>query len=125
MAPYTGAMTETASQQNLVELLGQLGGMLTSSLNLKENIDFMLQATSRMVQFDAASVFLIEDHTGELYAFATYPYSDQVNRIARFKVGEGIVGWTVQTNEMVNIPDALEDPRFKIVDPSRRRARCS
>ncbi|MFY9615212.1 MAG: ATP-binding protein [Candidatus Dormiibacterota bacterium] len=112
-------MTETTSQQNLVDLLGQLGGMLTSSLNLKENIDFMLQATSRMVQFDAASVFLLDETGQELVAFATYPYSDQVGRIARFRVGEGIVGWTVQTNQMVTIPDALEDHRFKIVDPTR------
>jgi signal transduction histidine kinase/ActR/RegA family two-component response regulator len=112
-------MTQVASQQNLVELLGQLGGMLTSSLNLKENIDFMLQATSRMVSFDAASVFLLTDDNAELQAIATYPFSDQVNRIARFKVGEGIVGWTVQSNEMVNIPDALQDSRFKIVDPAR------
>jgi signal transduction histidine kinase/ActR/RegA family two-component response regulator len=112
-------MTQVASQQNLVELLGQLGGMLTSSLNLKENIDFMLQATSRMVSFDAASVFLLTDDGTELQAIATYPFSDQVNRIARFKVGEGIVGWTVQSNEIVNIPDALQDSRFKIVDPAR------
>ena len=56
---YTVAMSQLASQQNVVELLDQLGGMLTSSLNLKENIDFMLQATSRMVQFDAASVFCL------------------------------------------------------------------
>ena len=112
-------MTETASQQSLVDLLGQLGGMLTSSLNLKENIDFMLKAASQMVSFDAASVFLLNDEGSELYAFATYPFSDQVNRIARFKVGEGIVGWTVQSNQMVNIPDALQDPRFKIVDPAR------
>ncbi|MFN2464256.1 MAG: ATP-binding protein [Candidatus Dormibacteria bacterium] len=112
-------MTQVASQQSLVELLGQLGGMLTSSLNLKENIDFMLQATSRMVSFDAATVFLLTDDGAELQAIATYPFSDQVQRIARFKVGEGIVGWTVQSNEMVNIHDALQDPRFKIVDPAR------
>jgi len=112
-------MSQLASQQNVVELLDQLGGMLTSSLNLKENIDFMLQHTSRMVQFDAASVFLLNDGRTELRAFATYPYADQINKIAKFKVGEGIVGWTVQSNEMVNIPDALQDPRFKIVDPSR------
>ncbi|HXA43711.1 MAG TPA: ATP-binding protein [Candidatus Solibacter sp.] len=112
-------MTQLASQQDVVELLDQLGGMLTSSLNLKENIDFMLQHTSRMVQFDAASVFLLNDDRSELHAFATYPFADQVNKIARFKVGEGIVGWTVESNEMVNIPDALEDPRFKIVDPPR------
>ena len=122
--PYTDAMSQIASQQdasqqNLVDLLSQLGGMLTNSLNLKENIDFMLQATSRMVAFDAASVFLLEENGQELVAFATYPFSDQVSRIARFRVGEGIVGWTVQSNEMVNIPDALEDDRFKIVDPAR------
>ena len=116
---YTVAMSQLASQQNVVELLGQLGGMLTSSLNLKENIDFMLQHTSRMVQFDAASVFLLNDDRTELHAFATYPFADQINKIAKFKIGEGIVGWTVQNNEMVNIPDAIHDPRFKIVDPSR------
>jgi signal transduction histidine kinase/CheY-like chemotaxis protein len=112
-------MAQLASQQNVVELLDQLGGMLTSSLNLKENIDFMLQHTSRTVQFDAASVFLLNEDRSELHAFATYPFADQINRIAKFKVGEGIVGWTVQNNEMVNIPDALEDSRFKIVDRSR------
>jgi signal transduction histidine kinase len=112
-------MSQLASQQNVVALLSQLGGMLTSSLNLKENIDFMLQATSRMVHFDAASVFLLDEERTQLVAFATYPFSDQVNRIAKFRVGEGIVGWTVQTNEMVNIPDALDDSRFKIVDPAR------
>jgi signal transduction histidine kinase/CheY-like chemotaxis protein len=112
-------MTETTSQRTLVELLGQLGGMLTSSLNLKENIDFMLQATSRMVAFDAASVFMLDGSGDELKAIATYPYTDQVSRVARFKVGEGIVGWAVQTNELVSIPDAVQDDRFKIVDPTR------
>jgi signal transduction histidine kinase len=112
-------MSQLASQQNVVDLLSQLGGMLTSSLNLKENIDFMLQATSRMVQFDAASVFLLDEDRTQLVAFATYPFSDQVNKIAKFRVGEGIVGWTVQTNELVNIRDAIEDSRFKIVDPAR------
>jgi signal transduction histidine kinase/CheY-like chemotaxis protein len=112
-------MPQLASQQDVVALLSQLGGMLTSSLNLKENIDFMLQATSRMVQFDAASVFLLDEDRTQLSAFATYPFSDQVNKIAKFRVGEGIVGWTVQTNEMVNIPDAIDDARFKIVDPAR------
>jgi signal transduction histidine kinase len=112
-------MSQLTSQQDVVALLSQLGGMLTSSLNLKENIDFMLQATSRMVHFDAASVFLLDEDRTQLVAFATYPYSDQVHKIAKFRVGEGIVGWTVQTNEMVNIPDAIEDARFKIVDPTR------
>ena len=118
-------MTETTSQQNLVELLGQLGGMLTSSLNLKENIDFMLQATSRMVTFDAASVFLIDESGQELVAFATYPYSDQVNRIARFRVGEGIVGWTVQTNQMVTIPTPSRTRASRSSTPPGRRGRCS
>ena len=112
-------MAQLTSQQSVVGLLGQLGGVFTSSLNLKENIDFMLQAISGMVQFDAASVFLLNEDRTELHAFATYPFSEQVNNINKFRVGEGIVGWTVQTNEMVNIPDAIEDPRFKIVDPAR------
>jgi signal transduction histidine kinase/CheY-like chemotaxis protein len=112
-------MSQIPEEPGLIKLLDQLGGMLTSSLNLKENIDYMLRAISRLVKFDAASVFLLDSNEIELRAIATYPYSEQVNQIALFRVGEGIVGWTVQNNKVVNIPDALQDNRFKIVDPSR------
>jgi signal transduction histidine kinase len=102
-----------------IQLLNRLGGLFTSSLSLNENIEAMLSATSRMVEFDAATVFLLNEGSRELTACATYPHSDMVPHIARFVLGEGILGYAVEQLETLNIADATQDPRFKILDQSR------
>ncbi len=102
-----------------IQLLNRLGGLFTASLSLNDNIAAMLRATSQMVQFDAATVFLLNEDGKELTAMATYPHKDEVPHIARFVLGEGIVGWAVQQMTTLNIADATRDPRFKMLDQSR------
>ena len=102
-----------------IQLLNRLGGLFTASLSLNDNIDAMLSATSQMVQFDAATVFLLNEGSRELTACATYPHKDEVPHIARFVLGEGILGYAVEQLETLNIADATLDPRFKILDQSR------
>src|SRR2546428_506562 len=102
-----------------IQLLNRLGGLFSASLSLNENIEAMLRATSQMVQFDAATVFLLNEGTRELTATATYPHRDMVPHIARFVLGEGILGYAVEQLETLNIADATLDPRFKMLDQSR------
>jgi signal transduction histidine kinase/CheY-like chemotaxis protein len=102
-----------------IQLLNRLGGLFTASLSLNENIEAMLTATSQMVQFDAATVFLLNEGSRELTACATYPHKDMVPHIARFVLGDGILGYAVEQLETLNIADATRDPRFKILDQSR------
>src|SRR5438552_15167810 len=102
-----------------IQLLNRLGGLFTSSLSLNENIEAMLQATSQMMQFDAATVFLLNEGSRELTACDTYPHQDMVPHIAHFVLGEGILGYAVEQLETLNIADATVDPRFKILDQSR------
>ncbi|TMC29167.1 MAG: GAF domain-containing protein, partial [Chloroflexi bacterium] len=102
-----------------IQLLNRLGGLFSASLSLDDNIDAMLSATSQMVQFDAATVFLLNEGSRELTACATYPHKDEVPHIARFVLGEGILGYAVEQLETLNISDATLDPRFKILDQSR------
>src|SRR5437764_8603988 len=102
-----------------IQLLNRLGGLFTSSLSLSENIEAMLRATSQMMQFDAATVFLLNEGSRELTACATYPHQDMVPHIAHFVRGDGILGYAVEQLETLNIGDATHDPRFKILDQSR------
>src|SRR5438046_10650974 len=44
-----------------IQLLNRLGGLFTSSLSLTDNIEAMLRPTYQMMQFDAATVFLINE----------------------------------------------------------------
>ncbi len=99
----------------IVDLLGQVGKLFTSSLELKETIDFMLKATSDLVTCDTATVFLSEDDRS-LRAMATFPYTESVGAVARFKMGEGIVGWAAKHRRTVAVDDATKDQRFKTLD---------
>src|SRR5438132_895166 len=92
-----------------IQLLNRLGGLFSASLSLNENIEAMLRATSQMVQFDAATVFLLNEGSRELTATATYPHRDMVPHIARFVLGDGILGYAVEQLETLNIADATLD----------------
>ena len=100
----------------IVDLLGQVGNLFTSSLELKETIDFMLKAASDLVPCDAATVFLTDPDGQSLSAIATFPYTEEVAHVARFKLGEGIVGWAAQKRKVVSVADATKDRRFKTLD---------
>ena len=108
----------------IVDLLGQVGKLFTSSLDLKETIDFMLKATSDLVTCDAATVFLTGHDGQKLTAMATFPYSASVDKVARFDMGEGIVGWAVKHHKVVSVADATKDQRFKTLDPERAPRSC-
>src|SRR5205807_1204939 len=100
----------------IVDLLGQVGNLFTSSLELKETIDFMLKAAADLVECDAATVFLLDDDGGGLSAIATFPFSDSLGQVAHFTLGEGIVGWAAQRRKIVSVADATRDRRFKTLD---------
>ena len=97
----------------IVDLLGQVGNLFTSSLELKETIDFMLKAASDLVACDAATVFLLDDDGRSLSAIATFPFTESVDRVATFELGEGIVGWAAEARKVVSVVDATKDSRFK------------
>ncbi|HET9052230.1 MAG TPA: GAF domain-containing sensor histidine kinase, partial [Candidatus Dormibacteraeota bacterium] len=108
----------------IVDLLGQVGRLFTSSLDLKENIDFMLKATSDLVPCDTATVFLADERGERLRAMATFPYSDSVDTIASFAYGEGIVGWAARHRRVVSVADATKDQRFKALEASFAPRSC-
>src|SRR3981081_2509751 len=102
-----------------IQLLNRLGGLFTGSLSLNHTVGARLGANAQIVQFDAATVFLLNEGSRELTATATYPHRDMVPHIARFVLGDGILGYAVEQLETLNIADATLDPRFKILDQSR------
>ena len=73
----------------------------------------MLKAAADLVDCDAATVFLLEEDGRALSAIATYPFTDNLGSVARFELGEGIVGWAAQRRKLVSVADATKDRRFK------------
>ncbi|MBV8195753.1 MAG: GAF domain-containing protein, partial [Candidatus Dormibacteraeota bacterium] len=108
----------------IVDLLGQVGNLFTSSLELKENIDFMLKAAADLVDCDAATVFLLDDDGHSLTAIATFPFSESLGQVAHFALGEGIVGWAAERRKIVSVADATRDRRFKTLDMAYAPRSC-
>ncbi len=114
LAPkFAGILGSAMDDKVIVDLLGQVGNLFTSSLELKETIDFMLKAAADLVDCDAATVFLLDEDGRALSAIATYPFTDNLGQVARFELGEGIVGWAAQRRKLVSVADATKDRRFK------------
>ena len=62
----------------------------------------------------AAAPFVLLGADGRsLSAIATYPFTDNLGQVARFELGEGIVGWAAQRRKLVSVAEATKDRRFK------------
>src|SRR5438094_10450276 len=107
--PYTVAHVSADPE---IRLRSRLGGLFTSSLSLTENIEAMLRATSQMMQFDAATVFLLNEGSRELTACATYPHQDMVPHIA----------WLVMTFRMATSSSVKGSTRWReiVIAPTTR-----
>lgn len=60
----------------------------------------------------AASVFLLEDQTGDLVFEAVAGNGQSSLHGARFPAGTGIAGWTVMCGQPLLIDDVSDNPRF-------------
>jgi putative nucleotidyltransferase with HDIG domain len=64
-------------------------------------------ATTKIVDCDRATVFLVDQERGEVWSKVALG----INEI-RFPIGRGIAGTVAQTGRVINIPDAYADDRF-------------
>lgn len=111
--------TEEALHQRNQELLllNRVGQMFSSSLELEQVLETILDELQRLLKAFSISIWLLEQETGELVCRqAKGPGSDGVVNW-RLAVGQGITGWVAQHGESLIIEDTWADERhFKNVD---------
>ena len=90
-------------------VLEEIGVLLGSALDLNELLDVVVDRVSELVEADRATLFLLDDETGELVA--TVAQGEQIHEI-RIRVGEGLAGTAVRTGKSISVKDAYQDPRF-------------
>ncbi len=108
------------SDQQLLKTLFDLGRQVTSVLDLDELLQRIPQLISRLTDYQAFAVYLIDEKRGDLYmAYAVgYPDSDATSR--RVAVGEGIVGAAVREEHPIRVGDVEADPRYVRIVPGTR-----
>ncbi|HSL22588.1 MAG TPA: GAF domain-containing SpoIIE family protein phosphatase [Vicinamibacterales bacterium] len=107
------------SDQELISTLFDLGRQVTSVLDLDELLEQLPQLISRLISFDAFTIYLLDARRGELRAAGSVGYP-KGERPFTLKVGEGIVGVAVVQQKPILVNDVTSDPRYVEVVPGIR-----
>lgn len=107
-------LQEKLIQEKLIQLktLVDVAAMINSSLDHTEIRKRAIDATTLVLNAEAASLLLLDETTGELYFdVATGEKGAKVKEI-RLKKGVGIAGQVAEHGEHIVVHDAQSDPRF-------------
>ena len=102
-APRKRGITEAARLDLILDVTRQL----MSETDLTKLLTLIATATTKVVDCDRATVFLIDRDKNEMWSKVALGASE-----IRFPVGVGIAGAVAVTGKTINIPDAYADPRF-------------
>ena len=116
-------MTRPQSRDRVTELEEQLkstrrgpspafrdvASALASPPDLDPLLELVLARAAEVLDADRATLYLLDDGTGELVSRLVVGGRVQTIRMA---VGQGIAGAVVQTGKSIRVPDAYDDNRF-------------
>ena len=87
--------------------------IINSTLDLDEVINLVMEKAQSVMDAEASSLFLINEHTGKLECeVALGEVGSVVKEKFELNAGEGIAGWCVKTAKPLIVPDTTRDPRF-------------
>jgi diguanylate cyclase (GGDEF)-like protein len=90
----------------------EIGKLLTSTLDLQEILELIMQKGSELIQARNWSLLLKDQTTGELTFDVVVGIDKEAVKGVRMPPGVGIAGQVAQTGEPLFIPDVQADPRF-------------
>ena len=81
---------------------------ISKNISLSEALEKIVDATCETLECDRASVFMVDELTGELWS----KVAKGSELTIRIPLNRGIVGYVVTNNATENIEDAYKDNRF-------------
>jgi len=82
---------------------------INSTLDLEKLLGRILDAAVKSIDADRGTVYLVDEIKKELWSKVLR--GENMVEI-RLPVGKGLAGYVAETGEIINIPDAYNDPRF-------------
>ncbi len=101
----------TAAEHDLVTTLFDLGRQVTSVLDLDELLHQIPRLIGRLISFEAFAVYLLDDRRAELRAAYSVGYPDS-DRPLRLKLGTGLIGAAISSEQPLLVNDLLADSRY-------------
>ena len=111
------AIARPSDQQTLATLF-DLGRQVTSVLDLDALLHRIPELISRIVQFEAFAIFLLDERKGELGIAYSVGYPEGAAEALRLAVGQGLVGLAVAERTPQISNDLTHDPHYVTVVPN-------
>lgn len=84
---------------------------ILSTLETKEILDFILDALSTLISYNAAIIFLLADDGQTLKSTSTRGYENSDPELLKLKVGQGAAGHVVQTKQ-IDVLQNVKNAKF-------------
>jgi sigma-B regulation protein RsbU (phosphoserine phosphatase) len=94
------------------ELLYEVGQRISSSLDLEEVLDLVMDCLGEVVAFAAGGIYVVDPDTQEIASLATMGYERGMEEKVHLKFGTGIVGWVAKNREPAIVEDVSQDSRY-------------
>jgi len=90
---------------------------LSSTLNIDDLLNLILQKAEEVMEAEASSVFKIDHEKNELYFLTARGVKGKEAKNIRVPMGKGIVGWVAENGKPLLVSDVTKDKRwFSVVD---------
>lgn len=91
--------------------LYEVGKRISSSLDLSEVLNLIIDALQTVVPYDAAAIFLLDEDRNAVVERTIRGYSPDLDAI-NLKMGEGISGSAAETGRAIIVSDVSRDDRY-------------
>jgi Nif-specific regulatory protein len=108
--PNLQALGPRADQE--LSTLTEIGRILSSTLELREAFQKMMQIISDRLQMRRGALVILDESTGRLRTEAAVGLTSEEIERGKYALGEGITGMVVATGRPRIIPDLREEPDF-------------
>lgn len=106
----------------MLKELREIVQQVTASSDLNGAMSELVRQTRHAMQVDCCSIYLRQEHEQNYLLAATDGLAAKAVGHARIPLGEGIVGLIGEKEELINLADAQQHPKFKYLPEAREDA---
>eukprot|EP00002_Diphylleia_rotans_P020061 TRINITY_DN3887_c0_g1_i6.p1 TRINITY_DN3887_c0_g1~~TRINITY_DN3887_c0_g1_i6.p1 ORF type:complete len:1300 (-),score=259.34 TRINITY_DN3887_c0_g1_i6:170-4069(-) len=104
---YNSILSERENKmRNRFNALVEIANVVSSELRIQPLIDILKRKSRELLDADKCTLYIVDHEKQELWT--TLEEGDEL----RIPISQGIAGSVATTGNVINIPDAYEDPRF-------------